>query len=66
MLIVLMIQPNMSFSVPQEQSPSRSFLRDTGSCQVGLSVGRSGWKTSSMECKRALRTRRRLSRSWRM
>jgi hypothetical protein len=56
MLIVLMIQPNMSFSVPQEQSPSHSFLRDTGSCRVGLSVSRSSWKMSSMECKRALQT----------
>ena len=66
MLMVSMIQPKMSFSVPQEQSPSCSFLIDKGSRRVGLSVGKSGWKTSSMECKRALRTRRRLSRSWRM
>ena len=63
MLMVLMIHPNMSFNVPQEQSPSCSFLRDTGSCLVGLSVGRSGWKTSLMGCKRALRTSQRLSRS---
>ena len=63
MFMVSTIQPKMSFNVPQEQSPSRSFLIDTGSCRVGLSVGKSGWKTSSMECKRALRTRRRFSRS---
>ena len=63
MLMVSMIHPNMSFRVPQEQSLWRSFLRDTGSCRIGLSVGRSGWKTSSMECKRALRTRQRFSRS---
>ena len=42
MLMVLMIQPNISFNVPKEQSPSRNFLRETGSCRVGLSEGSSG------------------------
>jgi len=45
MLMVSMIQPNISLSVPKEQSPSRNFFMETGSCLVGLSLGKSGSKT---------------------
>lgn len=63
MFMVLMIQPNINFNVLKEQSPSHNFLRETVSCCVGFSWGSSGWKTSSMECSRALWTRWRLSKS---
>ena len=43
--------------MPKEQSPSRNYFMETGSCRVGLSLGKSGSKSSSMECRSALRTR---------
>ncbi len=61
MQTVSIIHPRTSFIVPHEQSPTASFLRDTGSWRSGPSPRESGQKTSSTAWSSRRRTWRRLS-----
>ena len=56
-----MFQPSIHFRVDQVASPLRSFFTETGSWQVGLLEGASGWKTLSREWNSARLTRRRVA-----
>ena len=59
-LTVSTTQPKTVFTVPQLQSPLRSFLRDTGSRLNRESSADGGLNTSSMVCNRVLLTLRRM------